>query len=130
MGRRGAGDFGPMILGRLDLSQDQRGRVKQILDSHKDERRALGDRAMAAHEALDDAITSTALDEGLVRTRAEVVAAVDVDQTVAQARVYSEIHQILTADQQNTLKAMHAERKARREEMKANRDKKSGGAAL
>jgi Spy/CpxP family protein refolding chaperone len=121
MGPGGPGDFVPMILGRLDLSQDQRDRVKQIFDSHKDEQKALADRAMTAHEALDDAVTSVALDEGLVRTRAEAVAAVDVDRTLAQARIYSEVFQILTADQQTKLKTLQTELKARRARMKANR---------
>ena len=143
MGRRGpggpggpmgpggaAGGLGPMMLGQLDLSQDQRDRVKQILDSHKDEQKALGDRAMAAHEALDDAVASGTPDEALVRTRAEAVSTVGVDQMVFHARIYAEVFQILTADQQTKLKTMQAEMKTRREQMKAQRDKRTGGAGF
>jgi len=122
MGRRGGpggpggpGLLGPMVLNRLDLSNDQRDRVKQILDSHRDEQRALGDRAMKAHEALIEAVSSP-FDESAVRARAADVAAVDGDQAVAQARVYGEVFQILTSEQQEKLKTMQAEMKQRMEQ--------------
>src|SRR4051812_40718022 len=63
MGRGGRGGpggpmgvLGPMMLERLGLTADQNDRVKQILDSHRDEQQAVGKRAMAAHEALQAAI--------------------------------------------------------------------------
>ena len=75
MGRRGGPGgpggplgLGPMMLGRLDLTNDQRDRVKQILDSHRDDQKAIGDRAMKAHQALQEAITGT-FDEGGIRAR-------------------------------------------------------------
>ncbi len=102
-----------MMLGRLDLTGDQRNRVRQIMDSHRDEQRALGDRAMKAHDALQEAITST-FDEGAVRARAGEVSAVDADMAVAQARVFGEVYQILTPEQQEKLKKQQGEMKERR----------------
>ena len=109
-----------MMLERLDLTTDQRDRVRQILDSHRDEQKAIGDRAMKAHEALQDAVTST-FDESAVRARAADVAEVDADQAVAQARVYGEVFQILSADQQQKLKTMQADMKQRAEKMREQR---------
>ena len=130
-GRRGGpggpdgGALGPMMLERLDLTTDQRDRVRQILDSHRDEQKAIGDRAMKAHEALQDVVTST-FDESAIRARAADVAAVDADIAVAQARVYSEVFQILTGDQQQKLKKLQADMKERREKMQQQRQDRGG----
>ena len=109
-----------MMIERLDLTSDQRDRVRQIVDSHRDEQRALGDRAMKAHEALQEAITGT-FDESAIRARSADVAAVDADMAVAQARVYNEVLQILTSEQQQKLKTLQSEMKQRRSQMQQRR---------
>ncbi len=125
-GRRGGpggpAGLGPMMLGRLDLTSDQRDRVRQVMDSHRDEQRALGDRAMKAHDALQEAVTST-FDEGAVRARAADVAAVEADMAVAQARVFGEVYQLLTPEQQEKLKKQEAEMKQRRGRARENAEK-------
>lgn len=120
-----AGIAGPM-LERLDLTTDQRDRVRQIMESHRDEQRTLGDRARQAHEALNDAITGT-FDESAIRARSADVAAVDADTAVAQARIYGEVFQILTPDQQQKLKQLQADMKARAEKMRDERSQHQGG---
>ena len=107
------GVLGPMMLNRLDLSSDQRDRVKQIADSHRDEQQAIRQRAVAAQDALQTAVTSAAFDEGVIRARAADVAAVEADAAVARARIFAEAYQILTSEQQTKLKAMQAERHQR-----------------
>jgi protein CpxP len=97
-----------MAVRRLDLTDAQKERVKGILDSHKDEIKAIGDRARAAHLALDAAITGETFDEATVRTKAAEVAAVDADAAVARARGFNEVYQILTTEQQAKLKEMQA----------------------
>ena len=119
-GPGGPGALGPMMLERLDLTSDQRDRVRQILDSHRDDERAIGDRAMKAHEALDDVMSGT-FDESAIRARAADVAAVEADVAVAQGRIYSEVFQILTADQQTKLKKLQADMKERRAKMQQQR---------
>ena len=119
--RGGPGILGPMVLDRLDLSQDQHDRVKQILDSHRDEQRALRQRGWAAHEALHAAVTGDSFDEAAIRARASEVALVEADQAVARARVYAEVVQVLTPDQQSKLKTMQAKMKERGEKMRARR---------
>ena len=115
------GILGPMMIERLDLTTDQRDRVKQILDSHREEQQSIAKRAMLAHDALEAAITAEAFDESVVRARAADVAAVDADATVARARIYAEVFQILTSDQQAKLKSMQTEMRQRQEQMRANR---------
>jgi Spy/CpxP family protein refolding chaperone len=122
-GFMGPGVLGPMMLHRLDLSSDQRDRVKQIVESHRDEQQAIRQRAMAAHDALQTAVTAPVFDEGVIRAKAADVAAVEADQVVASARIFAEAYQILTSEQQTKLKAMQAEMHQRREQMRANRQR-------
>jgi len=131
MGRRG-GPGGPMgpggpggllgpMLRQLNLTSDQQDRVKQILDSHRADQQALGQRAMTAHQALQDAMTSSTFDEATIRARAADVAAVDADAAVAEARLYGEVFQILTPDQQSKLQQLQADMKSRAQQMQQNR---------
>ena len=113
-GRGGPGGPGVDIpLQQLGLSDAQREQGRTIVESHRDENKAIGDRLIAAHEALRAASTSGAFDEGLVRTRAAEVAAVESDAAVAHARVYSEIYQVLTPEQQAKLKEIQTNRQQR-----------------
>jgi Spy/CpxP family protein refolding chaperone len=131
MGRRGGpggpgfggpgGPLGPMMLGRLNLTTDQQDRVKQILDSHRDDQQALAKRAMTARQMLQDAVTGGTFDESAVRTRAADLAAVDADEAVLQARIYAEVFQILTPDQQKALQDLQANMKNRMQQMQQNR---------
>lgn len=124
-GRRGGpggpGGFGPMLLERLNLTTDQRDRVKQIRESHREEQQALRTRAMQAHQALQGAVTSPTFDESAVRTRAAEVATVDADVAVAEARIYAEVYQILTSEQQEQLKTMQANMQQRLQQRQQNR---------
>jgi protein CpxP len=126
-GRGGPGGPGG-ILGpafqRLDLTDAQRSRIKEIVDSHRNDLRALGDKAMAAHQALDDATASDSFDEATVRMKAAEVGAVDADMAVMRARVYNEVYQILTPDQQKQLKQLQTEMRQRAQERGAHRGQK------
>jgi protein CpxP len=131
MGRRGGpggpgGILGPMMIERLDLTTDQRDRVRQIVESHRAEQQALADRAMKAHQALQDVVTATTFDESAIRARSADVAAVDADVAVAQARVYGEVVQILTSEQQDKLKQLQADMKQRDEKMREQRTERRG----
>lgn len=123
-GRGGPGGPGG-ILGpafqHLDLTDAQKTRVKEILDSHRDEMRTLGDRAMAAHQALAAATSAESFDEATVRTRAAEAAAVDADMAVLRARAFNEAYQILTPDQQKQFKQLRAEMPQRMQERGARR---------
>lgn len=130
MGRRGGpggpggpGMGAPMMLGRLDLTSDQRNRVQQIMESHREDQGQLADRAMKANDALQEAITGS-FDESAIRARAGDVAAVDADQAVLQARIYNEVLQILTSEQQEKLKTLQAEMKDRRAKVQERRQQR------
>lgn len=106
------GVFGPMLR-QLNLADDQQQRLRGIAESHREEMRAIAERNRPAHEALQQAITSGAVDEGTIRARSAEVAAGEVDMAILQARIYAEAIQVLTPDQQAQLKKLQAEMKER-----------------
>jgi Spy/CpxP family protein refolding chaperone len=125
MGPRGpmgpAGPMGPggplamlrMMGPRLGLTDAQKDQVKNIAESHREEWKALGDRARTAHEALHDAVTAETVDEALIRQRSADVAAVEADLAVAQARTHAEMWQVLTPEQRSRAATFQAQAKER-----------------
>jgi periplasmic protein CpxP/Spy len=120
-GRGGVlGALGPMVR-QLNLSDAQKERLKSIEASHRDDVKALGDRAVAAHQGLEAAVTAETFDEATIRSRSTEVAAVEADMAVARARVRAEVLQVLTSEQQAQLKQMQAQmqqRAASRQQLK------------
>ena len=109
------GPLGPLMR-RADLTDAQREQVRAVVESHRDEMQAIGERARPAHEALQAALTNATFDEDTIRARYAEVAIVEADAAVAQARVYSEVFQILTPEQQAQVKKLQEEMKERRPE--------------
>ena len=136
MGRMGGPGGGPlgrwgMLASRLGLSDTQRSQIKGILQAHGDELRGLGDKAMAAREALNDAIDSGTVDEAAIRARSAEVAAVEADMAVTRAQIEAQVFQVLTPDQQAQARTLQTQRKERmermRQRMQQRHEKKSGG---
>ncbi|MGE3512677.1 MAG: Spy/CpxP family protein refolding chaperone [Vicinamibacterales bacterium] len=113
-GRGGPGAFGPMLLRRLNLTEAQREQVKSALDSHRDEMRALADKAFEARKGLRAAIAADSFDESAVRARSAEVATIEADMAVLQARVHQEVWQLLTPEQQKQAKELQARMDERR----------------
>jgi protein CpxP len=111
----------PMFGRQIGLTDAQRDQVKSIADSHKDEWKALFDRARTAHEALNDAIIADTIDEASIRQKSAEVAAIDADLAVARAHAHAEVFQILTADQKAQVKKMQADMKNRMKNRQAGR---------
>lgn len=137
MGRMGGPGGGPlgrfgMLASRLGLSDAQKAQIKGVLQSHGDDLRALGDKALAAREALDDAINSGTVDEATIRARSADLAAIQADMAVTRAQIEAQIFQVLTPDQQTQARALAAQMKQWRERMRQRMDErlqqKSGGA--
>jgi protein CpxP len=107
------GPLGGLPLRELNLTDAQREQVRTIVDARQTEMRAVGERARAAREALHAATTSPAFDEGLVRARAAELASVDADLAVTQARIFADVFQILTPEQQAKVKEISGSRPPR-----------------
>lgn len=102
-----AGPMGiPPLPPGLNLTDAQREQIKGMAESHRDEWKALADRARTAHEALMAVEMSDSIDENAIRAKSADVAAVEADMAVARAHSRAEVFQVLTADQKAELKQM------------------------
>ena len=107
------GPLGGLPLRELNLTESQHEHVRQIVGSRQQETRAIGERAMTAREALHAATTSPSFDEGLIRARAAELAAIEADMAVSRARIFADVFQILTPEQQAKAKEISGSRPRR-----------------
>jgi periplasmic protein CpxP/Spy len=111
----------PMLARELNITDAQKAQIKTIADSHRDEWKALGDRARTAHQSLQQAVTADTVDEGLIRQRSAEVAAVEADMAVARARAHAEVFQLLTPEQKTQAKTLQSQMQDRMKERRAGR---------
>jgi len=113
------GPGGPLgLLRQLDLSEEQRAQVKQVMDGHRDDLRGIGERLRAAHQAQEDAVTAAQFDEQVVRAKSAELAAIEADAAVLQAKVHSEVFAVLTPEQQAKAAELKTQRQARAQQMR------------
>ncbi len=111
-GRRGPGGpigFGPGFRG-LDLTDDQKAQMKSIAESHRDEFRAAGEKARAAHDGMRALLEAETIDEAAIRAKSTEVAAAEADMMILNAKVRHESMQVLTSEQQAKLKELRDSR--------------------
>ena len=106
------------MLRQLDLTEEQRAQVRQVMDSHRDELRAVGEKLRAAHKAQQSAVTAAQFDEQAVRAQAADLATLTADAAVLQAKLHSEVFAVLTPDQQAKAAELKAQREARRSQVR------------
>ena len=116
-GMRGPGPMGPMgPMGfgpgfrELNLTDDQKEQMKKIAESHRDEFRAAGEKARAAHEGLQALMDADTIDESAIRAKSVDVAAAEAEVMILNAKVRHESMQVLTSEQQAKLKELQANR--------------------
>ncbi len=128
-GPRGGGPAGALLppLGRLDLSDEQRDRVRTVIADSREAARTAARETRSAREALAAAVTSGAVDEDRIRTLAAELGRLAGDAAVRRAQVYAAVREILTPEQQARADAIEAERaerrSARRERMEERRER-------
>jgi Spy/CpxP family protein refolding chaperone len=112
--RRGGPMGGPMGFGpgfrELNLTDDQKAQLKQIAESHRDEFRAAGEKARAAHEGMRALIESDSIDENAIRAKSQEVAAAEAEMMILNAKVRQQSLQVLTSEQQAKLKELRDSR--------------------
>jgi Spy/CpxP family protein refolding chaperone len=124
---RGAGPFGPggsggrgfaagFALGQLDLSDTQKQQIRDITKRHRDQTQPVVQRLQQAMEAQRAAIEAIPVNEPVVRSAAQDVAAAQADMAVEQARLHSDIFAVLTVEQQEKAKQLEAQAQARAQE--------------
>jgi Spy/CpxP family protein refolding chaperone len=116
-GRPGGRGFAAgFALGQLDLSDAQKQQVRDITQRHRQQTQPLAQRLQQAMDAQRTAIEAIPVNESLVRSAAQDLAAAQADMAVEQARLHSDIFAVLTAEQQEKAKQLAAQAQARAKE--------------
>jgi protein CpxP len=97
---------------QLDLTEEQRVQVKAIMESHRAEMKALGERRWELRKAVEAAISADTVDPAAIRNAHTELAQAMADGAVLRATIRHEVMQILTPEQ----KAKAAELKAQHEQ--------------
>lgn len=104
---RPRGDFAPRMFARmaraLDLSDDQKAKIKDVLRAHAAELTVQLDAHAAARRALHEAMTAQPADENVIRARALELGRIQGDGAVLFAHIRTEVDPILTSDQRQKL---------------------------
>jgi len=106
-------------VGRLDLSDDQRDGIKEIMQSLRTDDRQLMADAKSLHDQLKDLIKADTFDETAVAEIANKEGDLTAGRLVLASRAMSQVYALLTTDQRAELQAMAEEREARRAERRA-----------
>jgi Spy/CpxP family protein refolding chaperone len=102
-----------------DLTDAQREQVRAILERHADRIQPLAERAHAAREAVNTAVMSG--NAGNLQALSIEVGNAETELTFAQAQVQSEIFNVLTAEQKQTIAERRKQMETRRAEMMKRR---------
>ena len=120
VGPRGRfGHFGGPIdlpLRALELTDAQRQQVRDIREKHRANLQAAGQQLREAFQAQRAAIETSPVDESKIRSSSEALATAHTAMAIERAQIRSEVLSILTAEQQEKLKQVQAERQTRMKE--------------
>jgi periplasmic protein CpxP/Spy len=114
LGRGGPGAVMP--LRDLEVTEAQREQIRQLREQNRTQMQSLFERLRAAHAARRKAVEAVPFNESLVRAAMSELASVEADVAVAEARLQADIYALLTADQQQRLQKLRADREARAKE--------------
>jgi periplasmic protein CpxP/Spy len=109
----------------LNLTDAQREQVRAIMQGHREEGRALMQRAQTSLEALRK-LTDGTVDEGAVGQQGQALGAVIAEAAVLRARVRGEIMAVLTPEQQAEAAKIQADRETRMKQFRTRPDQRRG----
>ncbi len=96
-------EFGPRLFGRiaraLDLTDDQKSRIKAILKTHASEIETQMKASAAARRAVHEAVLAQPVDEAAIRAAAQRLGEIHADGAVLFAKIRTEVQPLLTEEQ-------------------------------
>ena len=117
---RHGGDGAPRLFARvarrLDLTEDQRARMRAVLKAHAAEIEAQARARRDARRALGEAAGTEPVDEAAIRGFSQQLADAHVAGALLFARIRAEALPILTPEQQEKLRKFRSRRLERRDE--------------
>jgi protein CpxP len=99
---------------RLDLTQEQRDKIKQIMDENKQVRQEKTKALWDNRKALRDQAMAENYDAHRVQELADQQAKLQADLTVMRTESFHRIYSVLTPDQKQKLAEMKEQRKGQR----------------
>jgi len=110
--RRPFGEFLRGMAG-LDLSQEQKEAIHDIIKGERSSIRPLMERMREARMALQDAITADPVDEALIRQRTQAMADAGVDLAMLRAQIGAKVRALLTEEQRERVEELRERRQQR-----------------
>ena len=124
MHRGFGGDPGfAMMLHQLNLTEDQKAQVKKIFEAEKPNMQPLHQQQFQAHQQMMQLITSGNFDQAKATAIATQEAQTHIQMEVEQAKIHSQIYQLLDSTQ----KAKVADMMAKHQQRMQDRMQKQGG---
>ncbi|HKF44524.1 MAG TPA: Spy/CpxP family protein refolding chaperone [Thermoanaerobaculia bacterium] len=97
----------------LDLTDDQKAKIKEVLKAHAAEIEAQMRASATARRALHQATLADSTDESAIRAAAQSLGAVQGDSALLIAKVRKEVDPILTDDQKTKLRQLRENARSR-----------------
>jgi Spy/CpxP family protein refolding chaperone len=110
---RGGMGRGGFPLAQLDLSDAQREQVRSVMQRHREDMQAVGQRLREAHGAQRNAVETVPVNEALIRSTSQALATAQTDMALLQARIHTDVWGLLTPEQQAKAKELRAKRASR-----------------
>ncbi len=118
---RGHHHAGMGVLAKLDLTEDQKAKVKEIMSQQKNNmKQAMGERR-AHRDDMRGLVESDAFDAQKARELIAQQQAEELEMKLAMLKAQHEIYKVLTPAQREQAKAIRAEYKEKRAQHKAQR---------
>jgi protein CpxP len=119
-GNRGGFGGGAMFR-QLNLTDDQKARMKQVRDSFGERTRSLHEQLRAKHQELRQASDGGTFNEALVAQKLAEEAGLKAKLMGEQFKLHQEMLTVLTPEQRTQMEQQREQMKAKRAELKANR---------
>ena len=100
-------------LAELNLTDAQRQQVRQLMEQFQAQNRTLFEQVRQGEEARRNAVEAIPVDESRIRTVMQQLAESETELAVQRARLHSELHALLTPEQQAQAQKLRTEREAR-----------------
>jgi periplasmic protein CpxP/Spy len=126
-GRKGHGHHGMhagMFRG-IELTEDQKTRMKQISDSFRQRTQALHQELRSKRQSLRQSSEGGTFNEALATQKLTETAGLQAKLMGERFKMHQEMQSVLTAEQKAQIEQKRAEFKAKRAEFKANRGERS-----
>jgi Spy/CpxP family protein refolding chaperone len=113
----GRGEFVPRLFAHisraLDLTDDQKVKIKVVLKSHADEIKTQLQASAAARQTLHDAVMAQPADENAIRAAAQQVGLTQGDGAILLAKIRREVEPILTSEQKEKVQTFQQKTRER-----------------